>query len=117
MIEKHFTLDKDMAGWDHAISADPADLRALVEDGGPIHEALGSPRRMVRAAEIEKRRQFRRSLVTRAALPAGHVLTEADLDAKRPGTGIGPDELRYAVGRTLTADLGEDQVLRWEHLH
>ena len=35
---------------------------------------------------------------------------------KRPGTGIGPDELRYVVGRQLTADLVEDQVLRWEHL-
>ena len=91
-------------------------LRAIVEDGRTIHEALGSTRRMLSEAEIVKRRQFRRSLVTRAALPAGHVLTEADLDAKRPGTGIGPDELRYVVGRELAADLVEDQVLRWEHL-
>jgi N-acetylneuraminate synthase len=63
-----------------------------------------------------KRGPFRRSLVARAALPAGHRLTEADLDAKRPGTGIGPDELSYVVGRELVADLAEDQVLRWEHL-
>ena len=116
MIEKHFTLDKEMEGWDHAISSDPAELRAIVEDGRAIHEALGSTRRMVSEAEIVKRRQFRRSLVTRAALPAGHILTEADLDAKRPGTGIGPEEVRYVVGRPLTADLVEDQVLRWEHL-
>ena len=116
MIEKHFTLDQEMEGWDHAISSDPAVLRAVVEDGRTIHEALGSTRRMLSEAEIVKRRQFRRSLVTRAALPAGHVLTEADLDAKRPGTGIGPDELRYVVGRELAADLVEDQVLRWEHL-
>ena len=116
MIEKHFTLDPEMEGWDHAISSDPTVLRAIVEDGRTIHEALGSTRRMLSEAEIIKRRQFRRSLVTRAALPAGHVLTEADLDAKRPGTGIGPDELRYAVGRELAADLAEDQVLRWEHL-
>ena len=54
--------------------------------------------------------------MTRTALPAGHVLTEADLDAKRPGTGIGPDELAYVVGRELVADQVEDQVLRWEHL-
>ena len=43
-------------------------------------------------AESEKRTKFRRSLVTRSALPRGHVITEADLDAKRPGTGIAPDE-------------------------
>ena len=109
-------LDREMEGWDHAISSDPAVLRAVVEDGRTIHEALGSTRRMLSEAEIVKRRQFRRSLVTRAALPAGHVLTEADLDAKRPGTGIGPDELGYVVGRELAADLAEDQVLRWEHL-
>ena len=116
MIEKHFTLDQDMEGWDHAISSDPAVLRAVVEDGRAIHESLGSTRRIVSEAEIVKRRQFRRSLVARAALPAGHVLAEADLDAKRPGTGIGPDELGYVVGRELAADLAEDQVLRWEHL-
>jgi N,N'-diacetyllegionaminate synthase len=105
-----------MEGWDHAISADPPELRAIVEDGRIVHQALGSTRRVVSDAENLKRGPFRRSLVTRAALPAGHVLTEADLDAKRPGTGIGPDELRYAVGRELAADLVEDQVLRWEHL-
>jgi N,N'-diacetyllegionaminate synthase len=116
MIEKHFTLDKEMEGWDHAISCDPAELRAVVEDGRIVHEALGSTRRMLSEAEIVKRGQFRRSLVVRAALPAGHVLTEADLDAKRPGTGIGPDELQYVVGRTLATDLTEDQVLRWDHL-
>ena len=115
-IEKHFTLDKDMEGWDHAISADPPELRTIVEDGRIVHQALGSTRRVVSDAENTKRGPFRRSLVTRTALPAGHVLTEADLDAKRPGTGIGPDELRYVVGRQLAADLVEDQVIRWEHL-
>jgi N-acetylneuraminate synthase len=116
MIEKHFTLDKAMEGWDHAISCDPPEMRAIVEDGRAIHEALGGTRRTVSEAEIVKRRQFRRSLVARVALPAGHVVTEADLVAKRPGTGIGPDEIRYVVGRELAADLAEDQVLHWEHL-
>ena len=115
-IEKHFTLDKDMEGWDHAISADPPELRTIVEDGRIVHQALGSTRRVVSDAENTKRGPFRRSLVTRTALPAGHVLTEADLDAKRPGTGIGPDEIPYVVGRELAADLVEDQVIRWEHL-
>ena len=54
--------------------------------------------------------------MARRALPAGHVLTEGDLDAKRPGTGIAPDELRYVVGRRLADDVVEDQVIRWEDL-
>ena len=89
VIEKHFTLDKDMPGWDHAISADPAELRVIVEEGLTSTMRWEAPSDG-REAEIEKRKQFRRSLVARAALPAGHVLAEADLDAKRPGTGIAP---------------------------
>ncbi len=44
------------------------------------------------------------------------MLTEEDLDAKRPGTGISPDELRYVVGRKLADDVRADQVIRWEDL-
>ncbi len=116
VIEKHFTLDKEMAGWDHAISADPTELRTIAEEGLRVFQALGSPRRTITEAERQKRRQFRRSLVARRPLPAGHVLAEDDLDAKRPGTGIGPDELRYVVGRRLADDVVEDQVIRWEGL-
>lgn len=116
VIEKHFTLDKDMAGWDHAISADPAELRVIVEEGRTVFQALGSGRRTVSDAEYQKRRQFRRSLVARHALPAGHVIVEDDLDAKRPGTGIGPNEIRYVLGRRVADDIEEDQVIRWEDL-
>jgi len=112
-IEKHFTLDKGMAGWDHAISADPEEMRTIVHEGRAVFEALGSARRSVSEAELQKRRQFRRSLVAREPLPAGHILTEHDVDAKRPGTGIAPDELRYVVGRRLASDVVEDQVIRW----
>jgi N-acetylneuraminate synthase len=65
---------------------------------------------------MEKRKKFRRSLVTRYKLESGHILTESDLDAKRPGTGIAPHEIEYVVGRRLTSNLVADQVLRWEHL-
>ncbi len=116
VIEKHFTLDKDMAGWDHAISADPAEMRTIVEEGLTVFQALGSTSRTVSEAELEKRRQFRRSLVARRSLPAGHVIVEDDLDAKRPGTGIAPDEIRYVLGRKLADDVEEDQVIRWEDL-
>jgi N,N'-diacetyllegionaminate synthase len=116
VIEKHFTLDKDMAGWDHAISVGPADLRTIVEEGRNVFDALGSGRRTVTRAEHEKRERFRRSLVARRSLPRGHTITEEDLNTKRPGTGIAPDELRYILGRKLADDVREDQVIRWEDL-
>lgn len=115
-IEKHFTLDKDMPGWDHAISADPAELRTIVKEGMNIFTALGSTRRTVTSAEYEKRKKFRRSLVARRALGQGHVMTEDDLDAKRPGTGISPNEVSYVLGRKLARDIREDQVIDWNDL-
>jgi len=116
VIEKHFTLDKDLPGWDHAISADPGELRVIVEEGKHIFTALGSRHRVVTEAEMAKRIKFRRSLVARRALPKGHVIVESDLDAKRPGSGIGPDERGYVVGRTLSRDVGEDELIHWEDL-
>jgi N,N'-diacetyllegionaminate synthase len=115
VIEKHFTLDRTMPGWDHAISADPADMRALVDGCRDAFFALGSPVRQVGATEIAKRRTFRRRMVAAHALAAGSRLTEADVDFKRPGTGISPDELDYVVGRTLTRDLGPDEEIEWSH--
>ena len=116
VIEKHFTLDKNMPGWDHAISADPAEMRTIATEGRNIFTALGSHCRTVSPAEMEKRQKFRRSLVARTALPQGHVLTEADLTAKRPGTGISPAEQGYVIGRTLARSVDEDQVLTWADL-
>lgn len=116
VVEKHFTLDQDMAGWDHAISANPEQLRTIVVEGKNIFTALGENRRMVGAAEMEKRKKFRRSLVARRKLDRGHMLTEADLDAKRPGTGIAPNEIAYVIGRRLASDIAADQVLHWKHL-
>jgi N-acetylneuraminate synthase len=116
IIEKHFTLDKAMPGWDHAISADPEEMRALVDGAREIHAALGSPLRTVNAAEREKRKVFRRRLVAAHPLTRGARLTADDVDFKRPGTGIGPDELDYAIGRTLARDLEADEELEWADL-
>jgi N-acetylneuraminate synthase len=116
VIEKHFTLDKEMPGWDHSISANPGELRTIVEEGRNVFDSLGSHRRTVSEAEIEKRKKFRRSLVTCSALRQGHMISEADLDAKRPGTCISPDELPYVLGRKLIKDVQQDQVIHWEDL-
>lgn len=116
LIEKHFTLDKEMPGWDHAISADPQELRTIAVEGANIFTALGSNCRTVSPAEMEKRGKFRRSLVVRDALPEGHILTKTDLTTKRPGTGIAPAELNYVLGRVLVRSVKDDHVLSWSDL-
>jgi len=116
VIEKHFTLDQNMPGWDHAISANPEQLKTLAIESKNIVSALGSSRRIVTEAEIEKRKKFRRSLVAKHEMKPGHALTLEDLNAKRPGTGISPLETTYVLGRKLVRKICEDEILRWNDL-
>jgi N,N'-diacetyllegionaminate synthase len=113
VLEKHFTTDKTLPGWDHAISADPPELLALVEGSRAVFAALGSAARSLAPAELEKRKVFRRRMVARYALRTGHRIGPGDVDFKRPGTGIGPEELRYVVGRVLLRDVPSDGELEW----
>jgi sialic acid synthase SpsE len=116
VIEKHFTLDKDMPGWDHEISADPDEMKVIVQESRNIVRALGSYRRTVNQPEEEKKLKFRRSVVVNKDLNKGHLLAESDLLFKRPGTGIRPDETKYVIGRTLRRDFSRDELVLWTDL-
>lgn len=116
VIEKHFTLDKNLAGWDHAISADPAELAIIAGESRTVRSALGSTVRTVSEAEQAKRAQFRRRIVVVRDVRQGDRVTAADLDFKRPGTGIGPDELACVVGRKAARNLPAEHELEWSDL-
>lgn len=116
VIEKHFTIDKELEGWDHAISATPQELATIVNEGKRIVTALGNRRRVVTTAEVEKRKKFRRSIVATKALDVGHIITAADLDAKRPGTGIAADQMDRLVGRKVVRKIDDDALIRWTDL-
>jgi N-acetylneuraminate synthase len=116
VIEKHFTLDKYLPGWDHEISADPHEMKTIVKEAENIVAALGSSRRKVSKAEEEKKIKFRRSIVAGRKLKKGHTLNGSDLLFKRPGTGIHPDESRYVIGRILKQDIMIDQIILWDDL-
>lgn len=116
VIEKHFTVDKALEGWDHAISANPEELAAIVRDGRLVHAALGTTERVLSPEEREKRRGARRRIVLRRPIRAGALLALDDLDFKRPGTGIHPNEAVYVVGRRVTHDLLADDELEWSDL-
>ena len=117
IIEKHFTLDKDMPGWDHAISADPTELKIIVEESRNIVDSLGDFRRVVSADEENKKLLFRRSAVTTRELNSEHVLTKDDIGFKRPGTGISPDRLDILIGRKLKRRLEADKLISLEDLY
>jgi len=116
LIEKHFTLDKNLEGWDHAISSDPPEMQYLVRESRGVFEALGSPRRIVTEEQLEKRKSFRRRLVVVRSMKRGERLTMADVDFKRPGTGIRPDEMQYVIGRELRKDVAAQEEIEWSDL-
>lgn len=111
VLEKHFTLDKSLPGPDQAVSADPGELRALVDGLAQIHVALGSARKRPAPGEWEMRETFRRSIVAAREIPAGTQITREMLAFKRPGSGLSPADLRWVVGRTARVVIADDSVL------
>ncbi len=112
IIEKHLTLDQGLPGPDHAASLEPAAFGRLVEGVRTAWTTLGDGRKEPRPGEQEMMRAARRSLVTARALSAGHRLEMADLDAKRPGTGISPMDVEGVLGRRLAVDVEADHLLQ-----
>lgn len=110
VIEKHFTLDKNLEGWDHKVSTTPSELKSLIFSCNRVVDALGSTRITARESE-EKKREFRRSIVLKNAMPAGSKLKDDDLDVKRPGGGFLPESRSWIVGRTINKDLPDDHIL------
>ena len=117
VIEKHFTLDKTLPGWDHAVSANPEEMKLIVEEGKRIVTALGEYRRVVSEKEMKQRESFRRSIITKRNIKKEEILREEDLYFKRPGTGIRPDEVKYILGRKVNKDIDEDELIKWEDLN
>jgi len=110
LIEKHFTLDKNMEGWDHKVSATKDEMAEIVENSKRISNALGSFR--ITATESdEKKREFRRSIVLTREMKEGEIIKAEDLDYKRPGGGFEPEMTEFLVGRTISKNLPFDHIL------
>lgn len=113
IIEKHFTLDKNMEGWDHKVSATKDDLSAIIQGAARINESLGSYR--IQATEsLEKKAEFRRSIVLTRDMKKGEKITELDIDYKRPGSGLKPEMSDFIIGMSLNKDLEYDHILTKE---
>ena len=115
IIEKHFTHDKSLPGNDHYHAMDTSDLKRFRSSVSLVQAADGSEIKTVYPAEQNARLYARRSLVAARTLPAGHVITTADLVAKRPAAGLPPAALEWVVGKQLVKELVEDDFLTFEH--
>jgi N,N'-diacetyllegionaminate synthase len=100
-IEKHFTLDQNLPGPDHHFSSNPAEMRACVQAVRTIEKNLGESSIGPTKSESSGRRDFRLSCAARTDLPAGHLVSEADVVFRRPGTGIPPAAVHMIVKQRL----------------
>jgi len=116
VIERHFTYDKAADGPDHQLSADPAEMKWLVEAVRTFEIMRGSGVKRPADSERTTRRNNRKSIVLARAVRAGERLSADDLAIKRPGYGISPKFFEQLAGRTLNRDLDADAVLAWGDL-
>lgn len=113
IIEKHFTLNHDMAGWDHKISADPVQLKYICEAASEGYKMLGTTEIIVNEDQ-ERRNAFQRSIVASHHIKKGDIIKMEDLDFKRPGTGISPKDYKILLGRIAQKDIEYDQIISLE---
>jgi N,N'-diacetyllegionaminate synthase len=116
LIEKHFTLDRNMEGPDHKASLEPGELIKMVSAIRNIELALGDAVKTPSSSEIKNKFVARKSIVAARNMEAGHVISEDDLTTKRPGSGISPMRLPTMIGKRLKKALNEDELLTPEHL-
>jgi N,N'-diacetyllegionaminate synthase len=113
VVEKHFTLSKEMYGPDAALALEPHELAELVDGVREIEAMLDAPvdKDAEAAALGEMKRVFEKSVVTSREIPAGALISREMLAAKKPGTGIPAARIDEVVGRTAARDLPQDTVL------
>ena len=112
IIEKHFTLDKHFSSFrDHQLSADPAEMKQIVESIRRIEKLLGKAEKQVQPAEAANQRVARRSIVAARDLPAGHRLRWEDLTWIRPAEGLAPGQEEQVLGKALRRSVSFGELL------
>jgi N,N'-diacetyllegionaminate synthase len=112
VIEKHFTLDRNMTGPDHKASLEPDELIRMVVGIRSIEKALGDGNKVITQNEIQNRDVARKSIVASRDIEAGEVFTENNLTAKRPGTGISPMKWDEVIGTKAKQSYVKDDLIQ-----
>ena len=111
VIEKHFTLDKDMEGPDHKASLEPAELKEMIGSIRTIELVLGDGEKKPSDTEIKNKEIARKSIVARVDIRKGDIFTEKNLAAKRPGNGISPMKWYDILGKKAARDFRKDELI------
>ncbi|MGJ0373021.1 N-acetylneuraminate synthase family protein [Aliarcobacter cryaerophilus] len=116
IIEKHFTVDKNLEGPDHWFSMDPTDMKNLVIGIRDLEVAFGTQRKILTQNEVPEKYWATRSLHINKDLKAEDIINKEDLDMLRPGYGISPFDRDKVIGIKLAKDIKKGTVLEWAYL-
>lgn len=111
VIEKHFTLDRNMEGPDHKASLEPAELKQMVEYIRNVEAAMGNGIKKPGKSEIPNITIARKSILAARGIQKGEMLTEENLTVKRPATGLSPMAWESVVGTAAIRDFNEDEPI------
>lgn len=114
VIEKHFTLDKNLPGPDHKASLNPVELKDFVKTIRQAEIMLGSFEKKCYSEEISSKKLGRRSIVAKRPIPAGTVIALGDLIMKRPASGLPSAEIEKVIGKIAKQNIKNDTIITWE---
>ncbi len=116
VIEKHFTLDRNMEGPDHRASLEPEELKEMVKSIRLVEKSLGTGEKKPVQSEREMRKTARKSIVAKIDIPEGTLITRDMLEIKRPWTGLAPKEIENIVGKKAKKFIHKDDQIFYENL-
>ena len=112
VIEKHFTLDNDMAGPDHWFSITPKELKQYIDDIRFIENAIGKAELKPTSKEIEMRKTMQRKIVFSKDFKASDIVTSDSFEYKRSEYGIEPKNVQFLINRKLAVDVKKDDIVK-----
>lgn len=112
VLEKHFTLDKDLSGPDHKASADPEELREIVDAVRKVKIIMGSPEKKPQKSELSVMKLSRKSVVAKKNIAKGEKFSALNLSIKRPGGGLAPKYYDFLIGKAAAKDIKGDTLIK-----
>jgi sialic acid synthase SpsE len=116
IIEKHFTLDKNMQGPDHSFSILPNDMKQLIEKFRLIEKIKGNGNKFPNDSEINNKIVIRKSITCSKFIKNGEGFSLENIAIKRPGNGIEPRFWKEVIGKKSTRDIAKDELIKWDDI-
>jgi len=114
VIEKHFTIDKNLPGPDHSFALNPKELKDLIRCVREAEAAIGLPYKRAAEDEAERRKRSRRSIFAKVFIPSGTIITDKMVTVLRPGIGLKPKYMEVLIGRKARKDIKAYEPITWD---